>query len=312
MKETETLFIELTQLCNLKCIHCGYKNCYPCSIDYNIAIQVISKCLSFGLKRVVLTGGEPTLYKDLNNLLHFCKSLGLETKLTTNGSQLDTLVPLLDESLLDIIVVSIDAFDPMTYIKIRGRDNLPMIWDNYRKMSDYRTKFQFSYLIQRENFKELISFLHQCSAEKVPVVNLLVPHFDGDFTHQLELNNYYKAVFLQSDDLEVFQREVVPDLLDFYRSNQSMFKFNHNHISAIITYLTDNTAESRSKICSLPLKTIFLYSDGTVRMCPYHLEWSYSCIDDLLHDIQNKRMKAIFEGSKKTSLCRHCLEVPIE
>lgn len=312
MKKTETLFIELTQLCNLQCVHCGYKNCYPHNIDYNIATQAINKCIPFGLKRVVLTGGEPTLYQNLNDLLRFCKSLGLETKLTTNGSQLGMLESLLNESLLDNIVVSIDAFDPLTYIKIRGKNNLKTIWDNYHKLFDYRTKFQFSYLIQRSNYKELISFLQQCSAEKIPVVNLLVPHFDGDFTHRLELNNYYKTVFLQSEDIEVFQSEVVPYLLNFYNNNKSMFKFSYNHVSAIIEYLTDNTAERRSKICSLPLKTIFLYADGTVRMCPYHIEWTYNCIDDLLNDIQQKRMKVIFEGSKKASLCRHCLEVPIE
>ena len=312
MIETETLFIELTQLCNLQCVHCGYKNCYPQNIDFNIATEAISKCIPFGLKRVVLTGGEPTLYQNLNEILRFCKSYRLETKLTTNGSQLSILEPFLEESLLDTIVVSIDAFEPMTYKAIRGRNNLSQIWDDYRKLSEYRTKFQFSYLIQRRNYKELISFLRQCRAEKVPFVNLLVPHFDGDFTHKIELKEYYDTVFLKGDDIETFQREVAPYLLDFYNNNQSMFKFNYNHISAIIAYLTDSVAERRSKICSLPLRTIFLYTDGTVRMCPYHSEWTYNCIDSLLDGIQKKRMQAIFEGSNKSSLCRHCLEVPIE
>lgn len=312
MNKIETLFVELTQACNLECLHCGYKDSIEHSISYEAVIDAVEKCIPLGLKLVVLTGGEPMLYRELAELLRYCKEKSLKTKLTTNGTRLIHLKPFLKEALLDIVVVSIDASNPKTYIKIRGKDNLSQIWDEYERLSDFHQVFQFSYLIQKSNYTELIPFLNQCADKNVASVSLLVPHFDGDLTHQLKLESYRSTVFLQEEEISLFRECVVPELLEFYKKNTKMFKCSYNNVCAIIEYSTNHLVEVRKNICSLPLKTAFMYADGTFRLCPYHKEWGYKSIYELLSSLQKARMNVIFEGSKKTSLCRHCLEVPIE
>ena len=75
--------------CNLKCPYCSvtYRDTHQ-----RIALPVIKKyvndLISRGLKAVILTGGgEPTLYKDFNELVSFLYRMGLKVALITNGTQ---------------------------------------------------------------------------------------------------------------------------------------------------------------------------------------------------------------------------------
>jgi pyruvate formate lyase activating enzyme len=61
------------------------------------------------LDGVVITGGEPTLSKDLPEFIRKIKSRGLLVKLDTNGSSPGVLEKLLKEGLLDYIAMDIKA-----------------------------------------------------------------------------------------------------------------------------------------------------------------------------------------------------------
>ncbi|MFH0776937.1 MAG: anaerobic ribonucleoside-triphosphate reductase activating protein [Patescibacteria group bacterium] len=73
------------------------------------------------LDGVCITGGEPTLQKDL---LEFCKKIrkrGFTVKLDTNGSQPEILEKLFRAGLLDYVALDIKA-SPENYSKIAGVD----------------------------------------------------------------------------------------------------------------------------------------------------------------------------------------------
>lgn len=313
MNKIQTLFIELTTACNLKCRHCGYKDSKAIFIETEYAKKVIDQCIPQGLTMVMFTGGEPTLHPELMQLLKYCKERGIMTKLTTNGCHLYQLAELLHSSYLDQVVISIDAFEPQTYEKIRGRDMLCDIWRDIEKFSEFRDIIHCSFLIQRTNYKELIPFLKLCSEKKIASVSLLVPHSDGDFTKTLDLKNYHEEIFLQDNDKTWFREHISAELCCLFEENRGMFHFDRKHLDAIISYVAglDETVEVRSSVCSLPLVTAFLYADHKVRLCPYQQAWSYDNIDSLCDKLSGERMRAIFEGSRKSSLCRHCLEVAL-
>lgn len=262
---------------------------------------------------VMFTGGEPTLHPDLEKLLKFCKERGLMTKLATNGCYLDQLEEALHFSYLDQIVISIDAYEPKTYEKIRGRDMLRGIWSGIDKFSKYHDRIHCSFLIQRMNYKELMPFLFLCSEKKIASVSLLVPHSDGDFTKTLAWKEYHDTVFLKEREKEWFREHISEQLCRFFEENQSMFQFGRKHLDAVIRYISGagETAGVRTSVCSLPLVTLFLYADHTARLCPYQQGWSFDSADSLFDTLSNERMKAIFEGGRKNSLCRHCLEVAL-
>lgn len=56
---------------------------------------------------VVITGGEPTIYPDLVELVIAVKSLGFAVKLDTNGYNPDTLKMLLNRKIVDFIAMDI-------------------------------------------------------------------------------------------------------------------------------------------------------------------------------------------------------------
>lgn len=77
------------------------------------------------LEGVCVSGGEPTLYKELPGFLQKIKELGFAVKLDTNGSRPEVLKALVQEGLVDYVAV--DAKNgPENYAQTVGTDRLDM------------------------------------------------------------------------------------------------------------------------------------------------------------------------------------------
>ena len=66
------------------------------------------------LDGVVISGGEPTLHKELPSLCRKVKAMGYAVKLDTNGSRPEVIKNLIDENLVDYIAVDVKT-DPSLY-----------------------------------------------------------------------------------------------------------------------------------------------------------------------------------------------------
>ena len=71
------------------------------------------------LQGVCITGGEPTLYPDLPDLLRRIRLLGYEVKLDTNGTNPSMLRAILDEGLADYVAMDIKN-SPTRYTETCG------------------------------------------------------------------------------------------------------------------------------------------------------------------------------------------------
>jgi pyruvate formate lyase activating enzyme len=71
------------------------------------------------LDGVVVTGGEPTIQKELFGFLAAIKNMGLAVKLDTNGSRPDTLAKLLADGLVDYVAMDVKAL-PERYPALLG------------------------------------------------------------------------------------------------------------------------------------------------------------------------------------------------
>jgi pyruvate formate lyase activating enzyme len=100
-----------TQGCNFRCPYCHN----PELVDPGQYGPVISEeeVLSFLNKRrgkldaVTVTGGEPTIQKDLDRFLEVLKDMGYLTKVDTNGSNPDVLETLIERRLVDYLAMDI-------------------------------------------------------------------------------------------------------------------------------------------------------------------------------------------------------------
>ena len=77
--------------------------------------KVVRSCMSLGLEKVRITGGEPLLRKDLPRLVEMLSNLGIEIALTTNASLLKKEAKALYDAGLNRVTVSLDALDPVLH-----------------------------------------------------------------------------------------------------------------------------------------------------------------------------------------------------
>lgn len=77
------------------------------------------------LEGVCITGGEPTLQKDLPEFIGRIKELGYLVKLDTNGSNPDMLEKLITSELIDYTAMDIKA-SPLRYAEVSGLKEISM------------------------------------------------------------------------------------------------------------------------------------------------------------------------------------------
>ena len=119
--------IAFTPFCNFRCGYCHNSEfVLPEKIE-KIKDSFIPEVIFFNFLKsriglidgVVISGGEPTLQKDLEDFILKVKELGFLVKLDTNGSNFSFVKNLLDKNLLDFIAMDVKSdFDD--YLSISG------------------------------------------------------------------------------------------------------------------------------------------------------------------------------------------------
>lgn len=112
--------------CNFRCPYCQNPELVePERIKKQLTIKetdffkFLNETKDF-LDGVCITGGEPTMHKNLFNFIKKIKQRGFLVKLDTNGSNPEMLKKLLDTNLLDFISMDIKA-GPSGYSKAAGK-----------------------------------------------------------------------------------------------------------------------------------------------------------------------------------------------
>lgn len=104
--------IIFTQGCNFKCPYCHNPELISGKQQTGIdEVQILNFLASRQgkLDGVVITGGEPTLHKDLPEFIKQIKILGFSVKLDTNGTNPEMLESLIHENLIDYVAMDIKA-----------------------------------------------------------------------------------------------------------------------------------------------------------------------------------------------------------
>lgn len=104
------------------------------------------------LDGVCITGGEPTLQKDLVDFIKKVKEIGLKVKLDTNGSNPDILKNLLEQNLVDYVAMDIKN-SPVKYRETIDVDTF--IVENIVESVDILKKLSTSYEFRTTLCKEL-------------------------------------------------------------------------------------------------------------------------------------------------------------
>ena len=116
--------------CNFKCPFCHNSELLSGDVSFYDEAEIFAflKKRVGVLEGVCVTGGEPTLYGDLDRFLGDIKALGYKIKLDTNGYAPDRLSALIDAGLLDYIAMDVKN-SPARYAETAGLDGFGARFD---------------------------------------------------------------------------------------------------------------------------------------------------------------------------------------
>jgi GTP 3',8-cyclase len=130
------LRVSVTDRCNYRCTYClpedGVHHVDRADIlSFEEIVALVRAFVRLGVERVRLTGGEPTVRRDLVDLVRLLRAIpGLrEIALSTNGHLLAELARPLREAGVDRLNVSVDTLSPARFATITRRGELGRVLD---------------------------------------------------------------------------------------------------------------------------------------------------------------------------------------
>ncbi len=128
-RSIEYLRISVTDRCNFRCVYCMPERGLdwlpkPQILSYEEITEIVRQLAPLGLRRLRITGGEPTVRPDLPTLVRELRAVpGIEDiALSTNGVKLPQMAQALREAGLDRVNMSSDSLRPARIAEIARRN----------------------------------------------------------------------------------------------------------------------------------------------------------------------------------------------
>ena len=125
--------LSVTERCNFRCAYCLPDGCSSAADPEPLSLAEIGRLVSafagLGVWKVRLTGGEPTLRRDICEIVRSIAATPGVTRvgLTTNGYRVAGLVPELQRAGLSALNVSVDSLDAERFARVTGFRRLDRI-----------------------------------------------------------------------------------------------------------------------------------------------------------------------------------------
>ena len=131
MRNYSSIRLEVTSHCNLKCEYCHnseYSNRQDDMTTEEILQLIRNIKQQYPINKILLTGGEPLVNKDIFKIIELISELGIKADLVSNGTLLtEDIIKKLEASGLKRIRLSIDELGEES--SLRSTANPNMIWN---------------------------------------------------------------------------------------------------------------------------------------------------------------------------------------
>lgn len=259
MNPITTATIEIITSCNFKCPHCYLDDKSTPGLDIDIWKKVINNLIVKGCRKIVITGGEPLLYKDFNSLYTFIHEQGLEIMLFTNAS-------LINESHFELFRHSPPE---SVSVSIYGKDN-----DEYKRYTKNKKITLDRVLLNIEKLEKLgIAVYKGLTLCKSIPVSSLDSYFFTD--NDIEINTYLIPSLRSHNNLK---ERLDPDNvvnIENILSKKRNVKFDKMSVDSQDYY----------KKCSGGHSSIFIDQFGYASVCAIYRKDKYSVLHDHIDDV---------------------------
>jgi GTP 3',8-cyclase len=199
-RKMRKLRLSLLDACNFRCVYCmpesakflPGKNC----LTSKELVRISSHFVSFGIEEIRLTGGEPTLRKDLLEIAEGLSDLPLKKlAMTTNALKLRPLLHPLSGTKCKNLNISLDSLDRRKFHSITKMDALPILLDTIDLAQDLGFKIKLNTVVMKGmNDNEIEDFVRFSEERSIEVrfletmnIGVVRPHFERWFMSAQEM-----------------------------------------------------------------------------------------------------------------------------
>ncbi len=280
MKKPTLVHYYVTNICNARCEFCSiWKNRDPNFATPDQVRQNLTDAKRAGAGFVDFTGGEPTLNKDLPELLSIAKSLGFITSVTTNTLLFPKMVKDLSGK-IDLLHFSLDADTAELHDKIRGIKS-------YQKTLD-----AIPLAIENGLYPDLL----------FTYTNENIDHFQGVW----EIARKYKLMLILDPVFAMDEHELLAP--DTHEKAKKLAKLPGVYLNKAHLKFRENGANDiNNPRCHSVESTIVIMNDNTLVTPCYHHEETRLPIDGKLWDIlQSDQYSKLRDMQGRYDFCKGC------
>lgn len=163
-----------TMQCDAKCVFCYYKDL---GIKFQRPLDEVKEKLDkfknvYNMEYVDITGGEPTIYPHLKEMVSYCSQIGLKPTIITNAQSPKVFPDLIERGLNDVLI-SIHGTDK-TYDKIVGmKDSFKNVKKTIDVLNTMKTQFRSNTTMIKYNVETLPEIAEFLRDNNVKIANFI-------------------------------------------------------------------------------------------------------------------------------------------
>lgn len=262
-------WLTTNRTCNNHCEWCYAQNAKIEDMDFVKAIKCIDILSELGVKTVVLIGGEPTLYKEVECLIKYIKDKKMRVAIATNGRKFadDNFAKRIVELEVDSINISLKAPSEKEYIERTKRSGLVETINGYHNLKKHGFNASISYVIcndDKQEISKLINLIKENKLENI-LFQFVKPVMDKDSKGVMPIN---KMATMTEFIYQEMQKELIP----------YMFELSFPFCTITDTILEKLLKENRiSSCCHVQgAKGIIVDTNFTLLPCNHFVDMPYS------------------------------------
>ncbi|MEM7027915.1 MAG: radical SAM protein, partial [Pseudomonadota bacterium] len=241
---------------------------------------------------VFLQGGEPTLRKDLPEVMTDLKKIGMDITLITNGTRIK---PALIDSLKEVqasISISLDSLNRDHYKRIRGADQLRLVLGGMERLKDYPYPKYTTCIVSAKNKDDVLDVVRYSRARGfIPVVGAY--HWDIERYGKIDAALQYQKQVAAAVFEKVLAEDIVPK------------GYFSQYLQDNIDWLNDKPLKS----CDAGRYSIAIDASGNVAPCLALKHAGNLLTSSLTEILSNFDREAIKSCSDKSSCNMMCSRV---
>ncbi|EGI66364.1 Molybdenum cofactor biosynthesis protein 1 [Acromyrmex echinatior] len=282
------LRISLTERCNLRCTYCmpaeGVKLTKKEGIlRTNEIIQIADLFVKEGVRKIRLTGGEPTIRKDIIDIVGQLKQLRDldQVAITTNGLTLTRQLPALQKAGLDALNISLDTLKEERFELFTRRRG----WAKVMASIDLAVQLGYNpvkincVMMRGRNDDEIIDFIDFTKDRPVDVRFIEYMPFQG--------NQWKENKMVSFNEMKAIIREKYPDFQALPNQPNDTSKAYHvpgfTGQIGFITSMSQHFCDSCNRLR--------ITADGNLKVCLFEGKGEVSLRDALRSGISENELK---------------------